>query len=37
MPVSPLPGAITLICPAGICFSTAPWPGLLEEVEVHTR
>jgi hypothetical protein len=37
---SPLSGTFALICPetaAGIRFSPAPWPGLPEEVEVHTR
>ena len=37
---TPLPGTFALICPetgAGIRFSPAPWPGLPEEVEVHTR
>ena len=39
-PDSPLAGTFALICPetgAGIRFSPAPWPGLPEEVEVHTR
>ena len=40
MPEPPLARAYALICPdtsAGICFISAPWPGLPEQMMVESR